>query len=114
MNRAIKFRAWDNTLKQWSRAFDMDNAGEVYPAATPHQGEIVIMQYTGLEDRHGREIYEGDIVLRHKVNGASSRKFRIKWIPREAGFDQLRSMDGKQTKSLEVIGNIYENPELLP
>ena len=87
-------------------------------------GEPALMQYTGLKDKNGKEIYEGDIV---QVCGIAN-SFNYKIIFEHGAFycyhTQLKDFDGSRLKwggiwrfdelgmSVEVIGNIYENPEL--
>ena len=74
-----------------------------------------LMQYTGLKDKDGKEIYEGDI-LRDEYG---SRK--VKWIMEHCAFlvfatnpSRYIAMESDgQLKNTEIIGNIYENPELL-
>lgn len=78
-----------------------------------------LMQYTGLKDKIGKEIYEGD-VLRDTEEPAH---FQIKWVDEFAGFDFYRIEDGDYMSNFYdlkdlaitsiVIGNIYENPELV-
>lgn len=77
-----------------------------------------IMQYTGLKDRNGKEIYEGDIVS--WIKGFGKIKYTSKIVFEEGdatfrvsghGMHRLFSYEG--TESVEVVGNIYENPELL-
>jgi hypothetical protein len=65
-------------------------------------GVAIPMQFTGLLDKNGKEIYEGDV-----VKGPQSSLKAVVWLQEYAAFSiQYR-------RSLEVIGNIYENPELL-
>lgn len=68
--------------------------------------DVILMQYTGLKDKNGTEIYEGDIVKATKEN-----------IPLIVVFwdDFTASFNGTKDNYLhsEIIGNIYENPELL-
>jgi uncharacterized phage protein (TIGR01671 family) len=118
MNREIKFRAWDKKEKRMLPvdAVNFFNKSIVSNRARgEHSGgqlgfiEVELMQYTGLKDKNGKEIYEGDIIK--SGNGALGV---VKW--RHFGFEQdmIKTLgwwviqeDG------EVIGNIYENPELL-
>ena len=74
--------------------------------------DIILMQTTGLEDKNGVEIYEGDIVKYFRKGNSV-----IEW--KDGGFIIKRVMDGEyelmqsRIAEMEVIGNIYENPELL-
>lgn len=75
--------------------------------------ELPLMQYTGLKDKNGKEIYEGDI-LNNYIIGVN---FEIKWLNQDAGFYALAYNYHYDPNDWcikgEVIGNIYENPELL-
>jgi len=78
----------------------------------------VLMQYTGLKDKNGKEIYEGDILS--FGNWSDTKKpclFKVYWNAESASFDtwDLRhnKWGGQLDAFSEVIGNIYENPELL-
>lgn len=66
-----------------------------------------VMQLTGLHDKNGNEIYEGDIVMASVGFGLT--KLEVKWFPQGCWYP-FNHTTGKNT---EVIGNIYENPELL-
>ena len=120
MNREIKFRLWHEGSKQmfYNTASSMNiliglggEIKDIYLKADI-TGEMKISQFTGLKDKNGKEIYEGDIILKD-----SSFKGAIVWekincrfkIKREKSYDFFLS----EGTYCEVIGNIYENPELL-
>lgn len=94
MTREIKFRAWDDEekmiRKSWTRIAPEETRG------------LVLMQYTGLKDKNGKEIYEGDILEIEKIDGK---------VRGTAGMGTAYS--DYWAGVLEIIGNIYENPELL-
>lgn len=104
MNRTIKFRSWDGK-KMWNE-FGLYghklNAGLV---AVADQGDI-LMQFTGLLDKNGVEIYEGDIL----TFGADNLP-----VVYEAGAFRMgdTGLSGLILSDHIVIGNIYENPELV-
>lgn len=85
--------------------------------------EIKLMQYTGLKDKNGKEIYEGDIVKFPEFNGdiyitpvawdKSCACFGVSFSGKyPVSFDYLEEFY-TELKDIEVIGNIYENPELV-
>ena len=115
--REIKFRAWDSDLKKMFIHFSVRSTDGLIitpNGAVFYDGSIILMQYTGLKDKNGKEIYENDIVTFAGIK----EKFQIVWD--EGGFI-LRLLwfnlffEGIKGMSYygEVIGNIYENPELL-
>lgn len=74
---------------------------------------VVLMQYTNLKDKNGKEIYEGDVV-RVQFNGWVETQ-KITW--QRSGWsanDPWNALDFPCQERIEVVGNIYENPELLP
>lgn len=108
--REIKFRAWDKKNNEMLLNILFEN--EVYFYST-----YEYMQYTGLMDKNGKEIYEGDIV-KHKVFGIR----QITWgsdydcLKGNLGFmynKTLAFLHENDSCEVEVIGNIFENPELL-
>ena len=114
--REIKFRAWDKKNKRiyevWELTLEEDGSVDVLRMwgmngrqMFKFGGEIELMQYTGLKDKNGKEIYEGDIV---KTN--NKRIFSIE-IPDI--FYKLADGSWMTETDFGVIGNIYENPELL-
>jgi uncharacterized phage protein (TIGR01671 family) len=128
MNREIKFRYYD---KQEQKVYSM-NTGDMLSvvcgsiAAVHIQGdytldvpeEIILLQFTGLKDKNGKEIYEGDI-LKYSDNYPEFTGF-VKYDNRFGMFtieiefnNQYNFLHHKMSPDLEVIGNIYENPELL-
>ena len=75
--------------------------------------EVELMQYTGLKDKNGKEIYEGDIV-KTEVIGVGLRDCKVIYDDYEQRFMAVYGTTKiKLSDSMEVIGNIYENPELL-
>jgi uncharacterized phage protein (TIGR01671 family) len=124
--REIKFRAWDgramfniDVLGISSCTWDCPDYGKrgVSLAYQPH---IEVMQYAGLKDKSGKEIYEGDIVRRTcDLVGAEHDGFTgiVKYLCASFVLESFDGYDGRQlwddVQELEVIGNIYENHELL-
>jgi uncharacterized phage protein (TIGR01671 family) len=126
--REIKFRAWDDTLlKMWEPLTLEQIAKGNFTSTNWYQ--LHIMQYTGLKDKNGVEIYEGDIVdngytIIYSFN--SKREFRYVGIVRydvKNGCLVINNIDGQskrltqktidKTLTVKVIGNIHDNPELL-
>lgn len=146
--REIKFRAWDTATKSWLNfdkyhefTYNPDLAYNILRLSAGDQERLVWQQYTGLKDRHGKEVYQGD-VLKIKADkegyGSTSyggvaevtaqtcgfaisplkptlQELDEQWRKGGGGWDSssfwhITDDDGK---NIEVIGNIYESPELL-
>jgi len=119
MSREIKFRAWTMRFKiKWQLVYFslktlLDGFGDEAPFLSEDEYPYLdednpIMQFTGLHDKNGKEIYEGDIIEGlHDFGpgGWDKRLGKIEW--KGDGYWM------HYWKDYEVIGNIYENPELL-
>ena len=125
--REIKFRAWDgqkmlfDCIIKNGKYVEYSENDDFYTFA---EFDYPLMQYTGLKDKNGKEIYEGDII-QFKRNNEEFRRKEIQWINHygQWNFPHLNNNESNYKKDItpkdildsswEVIGNIYENPELL-
>ena len=134
-----KFRAWDGAKKEMFKdTFAITESGQVVvveqefvtsPPDYVFVDHLVIMQSTGIKDKNGKEIFEGDIVKRDGIKRPEVVKFG-EWIDVDTlGFEEqyigfyfeseykgqkrLYSVESKFNNLCKVIGNIYENQELL-
>jgi hypothetical protein len=107
--RKIAFRAWDKTDKQiWSS----ERLGEVgvMLADIGRSERFEFMQFTGLHDKNGKEIYEGDVVM----YGADGMRDQISWNATKGRWNwAVWGLTAPEALKLSVIGNIYENLELI-
>lgn len=115
--REIKFRGWDG-----DKMYEPEDL-TVAPVHREWLGhiDIELMQYTGLKDRNGQEIYEGDLCVLYarysnqESNGCAevvfSHEYVGGWVLTVDGNNKLNI--GTRTNCVKVIGNIHENPELI-
>lgn len=136
MNRKIKFRAWDEIVNQFrdDNTIHLSSSGMFFilksdgfgNSAVEFLDNIIIQFFTGLTDKHGKELYEGDIVktpaktisvvefdkglfgLNHDY-GTENKSMLGSW----GSECNLRCLYDGYHRDIEIIGNIYENPELI-
>lgn len=129
--REIKFRVWDKDNSQmYYQIEDFKDLALINGQFKPVLNNLInnsfnwyrrnyeLMQYTGLKDKNGTEIYEGDIVFGEEskiiceVIYTEGAMFMLRWNDTKWGNNEYHHY-GLGAFTLEVIGNIYENPELL-
>ena len=132
--REIKFRAWHKKKKQMFTVYGWNQSGNIQ--ITPNRfgagadgepvvhelayyaspDDVEVMQFTGLKDKNGKEIYEGDTV-RYGLDATQDHAASVKigavtwdddWLTYNVGGDNHWDIDW-----MEVIGNIHENPKLM-
>ena len=112
MSNRFKFRVYDPTLKKLI-LFSLDNI--IVSNNLLCQDKYPVQQYTGLNDKNGKEIFEGDIVKFKDLYASTNGQELIGAIifNKAAFWAQVKSNYFYFDTEPEVIGNIYENPELL-
>jgi hypothetical protein len=136
MSRVIKFRAWngksmvtDEKLVFWNGNTYLNESGTLNDPGQPHKPArlkgytvLAVMQFTGVTDKNGKEIYEGDVLHCEDEMYASDKVFSSSDIfPvifdggafRYDGITLADMVTGGHPRTCEVIGNVYENPDLL-
>ena len=110
--REIKFRAWDKLAKAMRQ-----NAHHVLGLCLANPDDFEVMQFTGLRDKNGKKIWEGDVLIwvgadGQKIDGPAVVEY---WVGDACWMEvpTLNGLDSIHCEHYQVIGNIHENPELL-
>jgi uncharacterized phage protein (TIGR01671 family) len=114
MKREIKFRAWDLDAKD--KMYHWEEISRTFIEHLNHP-RVAVMQFTGLTDKNGKEIYEGDL-----ISESNSSPYEVKWQYHSVKWIMQSFEEGRYYREMhsdyaknnyEIIGNIYENKELL-
>lgn len=137
--REIKFRCWSKEVEKMyysvtidengkvEHAFELDNEGRVKSKpGTKTEEDCIPMQFTGLKDENGEEIYEGDLFGKMGGNVEKPDEYEVHAIvyfdtdlaafcidDNRGGWQYLHDYLSEPRNRREVIGNIWENPELM-
>lgn len=114
--REIKFRAWDEKEKKFfdisKPMYQFQKDGTLFL----HK-DFILLQYTGLKDKNGTEIYEGDIIKTQRSVGKTNIAKVIfnhgSFVAKYSDISNWKHLSTGSQSDCEVIGNIYSNSELL-
>lgn len=119
MSREIKFRAWhkrNKNIHEPSSMFQITTNGNIYSSGLNVTDDYVLMQYTGLKDKNGKEIYEGDVLqmlgdrLKIIIEFKGGHFFGKNISSTKYTHPEFNN---RNWNHWEILGNIYKNPELL-
>lgn len=115
--RTIKFRAWDTKYKTWENLSVPFIEGDMNEQLSYYTTEpYILMQYTGLLDKNGKEIYEGDLLQGDdrivEVYWSELGIWDCRWL-QYTKKPTTRGLHKSEWRNALVIGNVYENPELV-
>ena len=110
--REIKFRAWDADKSEMHYGVTVSNGCAQHPNTGKEKYDWPLMQFTGLSDKNGEDIWEGDFVVDINTHDCgivfySTCEYSISFNTTIYPFNPISNKD----EELEVIGNIHENPE---
>ena len=120
--REIKFRAWLKEHKTMVNVAEIDINHQLiyhygfddFEGNFENFNSIELLQYTGLKDKNENEMYEGDIVIHHgKMYKIIFNAEEARFVLRDDEFELEIPFTNNNNKRMEIVGNIYENPELL-